>query len=129
MQNLVFLQAAGQLVVGDARIQVVDVVEADVAAEPLQNRRKLVIRAALQPGFEEVPVFVPLPEGAREVVLHIEQPDADRRGNRQDRDLYQQHSLPAYQPGQGGQQAGQRQVGVDYAPFFPFTGPRAVEAV
>src|SRR6185503_6080110 len=48
LEQRVVLVAFLQVVIRDARRQVVDVVEADVAAEPLQDRRQLVEAAAAQ---------------------------------------------------------------------------------
>src|SRR3546814_7151960 len=65
-----------QVVVRDACAEMVDLVVADVAGEPLQDLRQLVKRAALQRCRRVIPVFVARPVHVLELMLHVEQPDA-----------------------------------------------------
>src|SRR5688572_6882835 len=55
LQFLDGLVAAFEIVVWNAWAQVVNVVETDVAREPLQNARQLVVRASLHGGLDVVP--------------------------------------------------------------------------
>src|SRR6185369_860724 len=58
-----------QAVVGDLAHQVVDVVVADVAGEPVHDRAEIVEGAAVGPGFVEVPARIFIPVGVFELVL------------------------------------------------------------
>jgi hypothetical protein len=78
-------------VVRDAGIEVVDVVEADVAGEPLQQARQLEVGAALERRRNRMPGRLPGPERILEPMLDREQPDADDRADGDDRTLDQQH--------------------------------------
>ena len=69
-----FLQA----VVGNQMIEMVQVVNADVGGQPLQEFRQRVIRASLHAGLEIVPLLVLLPVGFLELVLNIKEPHANR---------------------------------------------------
>ena len=53
----------------------------DIGGEPAQHPRKDVVRVAVQRGFLELPVRVRVPAGLFELVLDIEESDADRRGD------------------------------------------------
>ena len=60
-----------QVVVGDTRAEMVDVMIADVAREPLQQAGQLVIRTAGHRGHRIIPLFVPLPINPFILMLHI----------------------------------------------------------
>lgn len=78
-----------QFVVGDLRAEVMDVMEADVAREPLQHFRQFVERTACHARLEEIPVLVALPIGRVEIMLDVEQPHARRAGDQQDGNFHQ----------------------------------------
>jgi hypothetical protein len=59
---------------------VVDVVVADVGGEPVQPPRQVVEGAAVDGGAVEVPLLAVVPVGLLELVLDVEQPDAERAG-------------------------------------------------
>ena len=63
-----------KVVIGDLRAQMVDVMETDVPAEPLQDGRQFIKGTALQAGFEVIPLAVALPIHSLEIMLNIEQP-------------------------------------------------------
>jgi len=65
-----------EVVVGDPRVEVVNVMQADVAGEELQHRRQLQVRAAAQRRVGVVPAVGVLPVGVLELMLNVEQPDA-----------------------------------------------------
>src|SRR3546814_13965444 len=71
-----------QVVVRDACAEMVDMVVADVAGEPLQDLRQLVKRAALQRCRRVIPVFVARPVHVLELMMHVEQTDAGRSAER-----------------------------------------------
>ena len=79
LEDRVFIVAALELVVGDAWAEMMDVVEADIAADPLKQPGELVVRRALHRRCSEIPVLVMLPVGFLKLMLHIEQPDAGHR--------------------------------------------------
>ncbi len=54
-----------------------------------------------QPGFVKIPALVMGPERILELVLDIEQPDADRGGDKRDRQLNKQDWTKADQPDHG----------------------------
>src|SRR5436190_7366000 len=76
--------AAFEVVVWDAGTQMMDVMEADVAREPLENFRKLVEGTALQCRCRVIPVFTAFPINAFELMLHIKEPYAQAAGHHQD---------------------------------------------
>ena len=93
-------QDARQAVEGDAARQVMHVVHADVGRKPAQEGRQIVMRAAMQCGVLGIPFAVARPDRVLELVLHVEQPDADRCGHQQRGQVHQQESLDADQPDQ-----------------------------
>src|SRR3712207_6141681 len=72
-EELELLMAALQVVVRDPRAEVVDVVVADVPAEPLQHLRQLEERAAADRRVGVVPALAALPVGVLELVLDVEE--------------------------------------------------------
>jgi len=78
VEDRVVVVRALKVVVGDACAEVVDVMQADVAREELQELWQLQITAAAQRGVRVAPVAGALPIGVLELVLHVEQPDAGR---------------------------------------------------
>ena len=56
-----------------------DVVNADVCREPAQDTRQVIVGTAMQRRFVKTPGLPMGPGSALELVLDIEQPDADRR--------------------------------------------------
>ncbi len=100
-----------QAIVRDLRAEVMDVVIADVAAEPAQDGRQLIVRATFQPGAQETPLVLPLPVRAHEVVLHVEEPDARARRKHDDGQRAEEYRLePGNQP-QDNDDAQHRKVG------------------
>ena len=85
--------AASQLIVGHQGVEVVDVVIADIAREPMEDARKFVIRAALHGGADVVPFIFPLFVGGLVLVLYVEKPDGNDAKTDQNRQLNQQKRL------------------------------------
>ncbi len=73
-------QAFGQPVAGNSAAQMVHVMRADVRREPLRNPRQMEVRAAFERGRVKVPDRPIGPVRIFELVLHVEEPHADRRG-------------------------------------------------
>ena len=72
MEEGIFVIAFGQVVVGNLRAQVMDVMKTDVPTEPLQDERQFIKGTALQPRFYEFPAFVVVPVGRVKIVLDVE---------------------------------------------------------
>src|SRR2546423_606046 len=68
------LVALLQVVIGNARAQMVNVMKANVAREPLEHFRQFVERAAMQRRGRIVPVPAAFPIDILELMLHIKQP-------------------------------------------------------
>jgi hypothetical protein len=86
LKELMRVVALLQIIIGNARTQVMNMVKANVAREPLQNFRQFVERTALEGRRGEVPFARAFPVGVFKLVLDIEHPDADgaaHGGNRQ----------------------------------------------
>ena len=79
-----------QPVIRDSIAQMVDVVHADVGGEPAQHGRQIIMRTAVQRSLLEGPAVVVLPERILELVLDIEQPDADGCCEKSDGQLHEQ---------------------------------------
>ena len=73
----------------------VDVVDADIGGEPAQHARQVVMRAAVQRRLVKIPVLVAIPECVFELMLDIEQPDADRGREKRNRQMHQQERADA----------------------------------
>src|SRR6266581_7749429 len=82
LKQWIGLVAALQVVVWDARTQMVNVMEPDVAREPLQDPGQFVKGAPLEGRFREAPFLAPLPVHSFELMLHVEQPETHRPGDR-----------------------------------------------
>ena len=74
-----------QPVIRDSTAQMVDVVHPDIGGEPAQDARQNIVRTAVQCRLLGGPVVVVLPECILELVLDIEQPDAERRCEKRNR--------------------------------------------
>ena len=70
-----------EVVIGDAGAQVVNVVETDVAGEPLKYFGQFVERTSLEGGSGEIPLFVAFPINSLELVLDVEEPNASGTGD------------------------------------------------
>src|SRR5689334_11710040 len=109
-----------ELVIRDPWAQVVDVMETDIACEPLQQLGKLVERAAVHAGVEELPLRMALPVGGVEIVLHVKEPDSRAAGDQQNRDLDQQESCPTNFEHEPADEWGDRDIGPDHTTSFAF---------
>ena len=72
MENWIFFEGFRQFVIRDFRAEMVDVMKANVAGEPLEEPGKLIERAALQADAGVIPLSMPDPPGTIEIVLDIE---------------------------------------------------------
>src|SRR6185503_4786429 len=72
-----------------------DMMETDIACEPLQHFGKFIEGTAIHARVKETPFLVTFPVGWVEVMLYVEQPDARTTGHQQNGDLDQKICLPA----------------------------------
>ena len=79
------LQNFRQAVKRNSARQMVEMVDADISGHPHQRFRQIIERTAMEGRFWVRPVGLVIPICALELVLHIEQPHADRRANHDDR--------------------------------------------
>ena len=91
------LEALAEAVVRNPAAQVMHVVGADIRREPAHHRRQMEIGAALERGPVEVPRAFRSPVRRLELVLHVEQPDADGPGQQRDRHLHHGEPVEADQ--------------------------------
>ena len=89
-----------QVVIRNLRAQMVNVMEADVTRDPLQNLREFVIRAAFYGCIDITPLFIMLVVRFFELMLYIEQPNAKHSRHHEDRSLNEQEGLPSDRPAQ-----------------------------
>src|ERR1700730_85666 len=99
-----------QAIARNSTAQVMDVVNADIRREPAQNTRQVIVRTAMDRSFVKTPGFIVGPGSILELVLDIEQPDTDRRGQNQDRELHKQERPKADQPDHRGDHNRDRSV-------------------
>lgn len=79
-----------QTVVRNPAGQVVHVMDADIASEPPQHRRKIVMRGAMQRRLGKPPILARRPVGLLELVLHIKEPNAGCTCEQHDRKMDQE---------------------------------------
>ncbi len=72
----------------------VNVIEADVAGKPLQNRRKRIVSTALRRGRRKIPLVVRLPIHVVELVLNVEYPESSGSPDHHNYQLKQQIPFP-----------------------------------
>ena len=73
--------AAFEVIVRNARAEMVNVMEADVTGKPLEDFREFVERTALQCGCGVVPLVATLPIGVFKLMLHVKEPDTCGTGD------------------------------------------------
>ena len=99
-----------EVVVRNPRIQVVHVMQADVAREEPEHPRQLEVRASPQRRVGVFPAARALPVGLLELVLHVEQPDACGAGEKRRRRPHEHVIPPANEPAERPDDEGQRDV-------------------
>ena len=82
--------ASLQIIIGYARTQMMNVMESDVAREPLKNFRQPVERAALKRRRSVIPISAPFPVHTFKLMLHVEQPYSHAASDGHDHQLNQQ---------------------------------------
>jgi hypothetical protein len=76
LKDLVGIVTGLEVVVGDSRAKMVNVMETDVSREPLENFGEFIKRTSFESGTCEIPVVLPFPVDAFELVLNVEKPDS-----------------------------------------------------
>jgi len=92
------LRIVAQAIERDSARQMVHVMHADIASEPGQDARQLIVRAAVKRGFVKAPIAVVRPKRVLELMLDIEEPHRDRAADRHDRRLHEKEGPEANQP-------------------------------
>src|ERR1022692_3869742 len=82
-----------QMVIRNARAEMMNVMKADVAGKPLQHFWQFVKRTAFQRRRGIIPLAAAFPKGALELMLPVKQPPPRRAGHHQDRQLNDEISL------------------------------------
>src|ERR1700690_1984750 len=90
LEERVGLMAFLQIVIRNARAQMMDVMETDVAGKPLQDARQFVEGTAFQSGGNVAPVFPAFPINIFKLMLDIKHPHARATSYHDDDQLDQQ---------------------------------------
>ena len=112
-----------QMIIGNARSYVVNVVQSDVPGKPLEDFRQLEIGAAFERDPHGIPRLVAYPIDGFELMLDIEQPQSNTPGNQDDGQLNQEICRQTDGPGRTSDDEQDRQVGVKYAHALSLSGP------
>ncbi len=118
-----------QVVIGDRRTDMMQVVKADVAGGPLQKLRQAIKRGPFHRHPQRIPSLAACPIDTLELVLHIEEPEAGATGDLDDGQLHQQVSLETNGQTRNHDDQDNRQVRVDHAHQIAFVGTLAGETV
>lgn len=121
IEDGILFGAGRQVVVGYPGTQVVDVVKADVARQPLKQLGQAVIGTTLNGGKQVVPLVFPGFVVFLVLMLDVEEPEGDDAKTENDGNVYQQEFLPSQHPGQRQVEGGHDQVVQEVAPadFLP----------
>src|SRR5581483_4596901 len=86
-----------QAIVGNVWCQMVNMMVTDIAGEPMQEPRQIIVGAACDCGPAIIPGSLTLPICVTESVLHVEQPNTQRAGYEHHRKLHEQQRAPTEQ--------------------------------
>lgn len=89
-----------QTIIGDAGQQMMNMMKADIAREPLQDRWQFEIGTSLKRGAKRGPVWLAHPFGGFKSVLDGKEPYAGYRGGNHYKKLYQENGSPAQERGE-----------------------------
>ena len=79
-----------QAVIGNAAAQMMNVMHTDIGREPAQDMRQIVMRAAVQRRLVQVPGGGLDPKRILELMLNVEEPNADRGRKQHDGHVHEQ---------------------------------------
>ena len=99
-----------QTIIGNSAREMMDVMDADIRGEPSEHARQIVVGAAVQRRLVHVPFLVRVPDCLLELMLDIEQPDADRGGQQRHGEMQKQERSDAEQPDRAGRENCDRRV-------------------
>ena len=94
-------------------------VQPDVAGQELQDLRQPQVGAAFERGVVVAPRLARLPVGVLELVLDVEEPDADAARQQERGQLHDQESRPPEQPAERGDEDDEGEVRAECAPPKP----------
>jgi len=109
-----------QIIIGNARVQMVDVVKTNVAGQPLEHPWQFVKSAALNGGRQKIPLLLRPVIILLVLVLYVEKPEGDRPEAQQYGKMYQENLLPAQDKGKSAVDQHQKQVIEKVGPPDPF---------
>ena len=92
-----------------------NVMDADIGGEPAQGRGQVVEGTAFQRLPAKIPLFLAVPFGFAELVLHVEQPHADRAGEQDRREMDDDEGDGTHDQRRGNGDAGDGGVGAHHA--------------
>mmetsp|Transcript_6990 Transcript_6990/g.12203 ORF Transcript_6990/g.12203 Transcript_6990/m.12203 type:complete len:312 (+) Transcript_6990:150-1085(+) len=110
-QNVMIAHDLGQSVEGNTAGQMVDVMHADVARQPAQRPRQVIVGAAVKGRVLHGPIAVTIPDRILELVLDIEQPHADDRREEYGGQENEQHDIQPAEPEQATDNGCNRKIG------------------
>lgn len=99
-----------QLIIGHQRVEVMDMVVADVAGQLVEYPGQAVVGAALDGGAQVVPLVLPLLIGVFVLMLHVKEPNGNNTEEKQDGQVDDQQGFEAEQPDEGYKRSYQQQV-------------------
>src|ERR1700740_2302507 len=103
-------QHARKPVIRNTTAEMVHVVDADIGCEPAQQQGQIVMRTAIESGLMQVPALSVLPCRLLKLMLHVEQPYADRPSEQHDRKMNEQERLHADKPRESSDDQGNREI-------------------
>jgi len=116
-------------VIRDPRAQMMDMMETDVSAEPLEDPRQGVVGASPGRLFEIGPVRVAIPLNPFILVLNVEHPQSGDAGDGDDRQLNEHEGLETDCEMSEHEDSQKRQVIIDDAPFHSRSGALRPETI
>src|SRR6056297_2642211 len=114
-ENVMVAKDLAQAVEWNSAGQMVDMVNADIGRDPVQYRRQHVVRRAVESGLLNRPAVVAVPRRVLELMLHVEEPHADRGREQHHRQVDEDEDRPATQHVEGAEQCEDRRVGSERA--------------
>src|ERR1043165_5094981 len=118
-----------EVIVRNRRAQVMDVMKADVAGEPLQDFRQFVEGASLERSRAVIPIGAAVPMKVFEWVLDVKEPHARRAGHADGYDVKDKISFPAEGEAECNANEEYPEVGAEDGAFFARAGAGADQAL
>src|SRR5258708_21029143 len=114
-----------QMIVGNPRAEMMDVMKTDISRKPLQHPGELVVRAAFERRLGVIPILPAFPVNDLELMLNIKQPNACRSGETHEGELEQQVSAESEDRAQADDHPQQQEMGPANAQSLAARGIRA----